>query len=326
VASTEPIRIAIVGTGNIAGTHARAIAEASEAEADGGQPAAPPATLIAAMDTDASRLDPFCIEFGVPDGYRNLADLLARARPDLVHVCTPPAAHYAAALACLHAGASVLVEKPPVISLRELDGLAAAQGPDIRGTSGAPWFATVFQHRFGSGQRRLKALAASGVLGRPLVAVCHTTWFRDQAYFDVPWRGNWDTEGGGPTMGHGIHQMDMLLDVLGDWAEVSALAIEGYLDLRAAVTEKGPQALADFYAAALALTGGHAADWRGRWGSGALAAAELTGAHIDEIGAGVPGHLAAAGLWRIGRPAGERSYGMCGRLTTYPAAAAVRVG
>lgn len=217
--SAEPIRIAIVGTGNIARTHARALAEASGAEAGGGQPAAPPATLIAATDTDASRLDPFCAEFGVPDGYRNLADLLTGARPDLVHVCTPPAAHYAAAVACLRAGASVLVEKPPVISLRELDGLAAAQGPQA-----APWFATVFQHRFGSGQRRLKALAASGVLGRPLVAVCHTTWFRDQAYFDVPWRGNWDTEGGGPTMGHGIHQMDMLLDVLGDWTEVSALA------------------------------------------------------------------------------------------------------
>src|SRR5215469_1629432 len=27
-----------------------------------------------------------------------------------------------------------------------------------------------------------------------------------------------------PTMGHGIHQMDMLLDVLGDWTEVSAIA------------------------------------------------------------------------------------------------------
>ena len=25
-------------------------------------------------------------------------------------------------------------------------------------------------------------------------------------------------------MGHGIHQMDMLLDVLGDWTEVSAIA------------------------------------------------------------------------------------------------------
>ena len=208
------IRIAIVGTGNIARSHARAIAEAG-----GGDSAAPSATLTAAMDVDASRLDPFCQEFGVPGGYRDLADMLAGARPDLVHICTPPAAHFAAALACLRAGASVLVEKPPVISLRELDGLTAAQG-----IQQAPWFATVFQHRFGSGQLRLKALQASGVLGRPLVAICHTTWFRDQEYFDVPWRGNWDTEGGGPTMGHGIHQMDMLLDVLGDWTEVSAIA------------------------------------------------------------------------------------------------------
>jgi Methane oxygenase PmoA/Oxidoreductase family, C-terminal alpha/beta domain len=97
-------------------------------------------------------------------------------------------------------------------------------GP-IRATSGeGPWFATVYQHRFGGAQGWLKTLVAAGTLGRPLVAVCHTTWFRDQAYFDVPWRGRWETEGGGPTMGHGIHQLDMLLDVLGDWAEVRAVA------------------------------------------------------------------------------------------------------
>jgi predicted dehydrogenase len=117
----------------------------------------------------------------------------------------------------------VLTEKPPTISLREFDELVAAER-SAAGREGPPWFATVFQHRFGDGQRRLKKLAAGGALGRPLIAVCHTTWFRDQAYFDVPWRGRWDTEGGGPTMGHGIHQMDMLLDVLGDWTEVSALA------------------------------------------------------------------------------------------------------
>ena len=38
--------------------------------------------------------------------------LLAEARPDVVHVCTPPAAHVAAALAALEAGAHVYVEKP----------------------------------------------------------------------------------------------------------------------------------------------------------------------------------------------------------------------
>jgi hypothetical protein len=57
-----------------------------------------------------------------------------------------------------------------------------------------------------------------------------------------------------------------------------------------------------------------------------LATAALTGVHLDEIGAGVTGHLTSAGLWRIGRPAGPRGYGMCGRLTAYPAAQAARIG
>jgi predicted dehydrogenase len=202
------VRVAIAGTGNIARVHARALGTL------------PAAKIIAACDTDAANLESFGADFGIAAIYREAGDLLARERPDLVHVCTPPSTHHGVALACLRAGASVLVEKPPAISLRELDELAAAQGP----AGGPPWLATVFQHRFGGGQRRLKALAApGGILGRPLVAICHTTWFRDQAYFDVPWRGRWETEGGGPTMGHGIHQMDMLLDVLGDWSEVSAV-------------------------------------------------------------------------------------------------------
>jgi predicted dehydrogenase len=215
-----PLRVAIVGTGNIARVHAKALAAVTSA----GGPA--DAALAAVMDVDESQLNSFGAEFGVRDTYRHLTDLLSQGRPDLVHLCTPPATHYPLALGCLRAGASVLVEKPPTISLREFDGLAAAQGRPTENSAagdGPPWFATVFQHRFGSGQRRLKALAASGVLGRPLLAICHTTWFRDQAYFDVPWRGRWDTEGGGPTMGHGIHQMDMLLDVLGEWTEVSAV-------------------------------------------------------------------------------------------------------
>lgn len=92
------------------------------------------------------------------------------------------------------------------------------------------------------------------------------------------------------------------------------------------MAESGPAALGDFYAAALRLAGGHAAQWRDRWRAGALAAAELTGVHLDEIAGRAAGHLTAAGLWRIERPAGERSYGMCGRLTTYPASRAERAG
>ncbi len=194
------MRIAIAGTGNIAEIHAEAL---------GGE-------LVAAADIDAGRLTAFGAKHPAAALYADLNTLLAEQHPDLVHLCTPPWLHHDQALTCLRAGVSVLAEKPPALSLRELDEITAAQ-------AGPPWFATVFQHRFGSGQRRLKALMANGTLGRPLVAICHTTWFRDQAYFDVGWRGRWDTEGGGPTMGHGIHQLDMLLDALGDWTSVSAL-------------------------------------------------------------------------------------------------------
>jgi predicted dehydrogenase len=206
----QPLRIAIVGTGSIARIHAAALT----ALAGDGQPV----ELAAAADLDEGRLAEFRGEHRIPAAYGDVGELLREVSPDLVHLCTPPSLHHAQALACLRAGVSVLVEKPPATSLRQLDELTAAQG------AAGPWLAGVFQHRFGSGQRTLKALAADGTLGRPLVAVCHTTWFRDQAYFDVPWRGRWDSEGGGPTMGHGIHQMDMLLDVLGDWAEVRAVA------------------------------------------------------------------------------------------------------
>nr|WP_231980012.1 Gfo/Idh/MocA family oxidoreductase [Tessaracoccus coleopterorum] len=65
-------------------------------------------------------------------------------------------------------------------------------------------------------------MTADGTLGRPLVAQCHTLWYRDPAYFAVPWRAKWATEGGGPTMSHGIHQLDMLLSILGEWTHVTA--------------------------------------------------------------------------------------------------------
>jgi predicted dehydrogenase len=218
--------VAIVGAGNIARTHARALeALSSETPSSGAlvSETLPTARVVAACDVDGGTLAGLAAEFAVPATYRTVGDLLAADHPDLVHVCTPPSTHHPITLACLRAGSSVLVEKPPVISLRELDELADAQARD-GGSERPPWLATVFQHRFGTSQRRLKALTRDpGILGRPLVAICHTTWFRDQAYFDVPWRGRWETEGGGPTMGHGIHQMDMLLDILGDWTEVCAI-------------------------------------------------------------------------------------------------------
>jgi predicted dehydrogenase len=202
-----PVTVAVVGTGSIAAVHMQAL------RALGDQ-----VTVIAATDADPVRLREFCARHEILAHYDSLPELLETTPPDLVHVCTPPGAHADQAVACLRAGCSVLVEKPPALSLSEMHAVAAAQGEH------GPFFAAVFQHRFGSGARRLKTLIDEGVLGRPLLAVCSTAWFRDQSYFDEPWRGRWDTEGGGPTMGHGIHQMDLLCYLLGDWSQVSAVA------------------------------------------------------------------------------------------------------
>jgi mannose-6-phosphate isomerase-like protein (cupin superfamily) len=107
----------------------------------------------------------------------------------------------------------------------------------------------------------------------------------------------------------------------------AALAIEGYLSLREQVADKGPSALDAFYASAVALRGGLIDDWRARWQQGALATAQQTAQHLYGVGSRDPSHLeSGASLWRIDSPGGERSYGMCGRLTTYEAATAKRVG
>jgi predicted dehydrogenase len=199
--------IALVGTGGIAEIHARDMATL------GGR-----ARLVAAVDVDRERLTAFGQRWGIQRLYGSIADLLAAERPDIVDLCTPPGLHTEQAVTCLGHDLTVLCEKPPALCLADLDEIAAAE------RSSRGHFATVFQHRFGSGARTLRALVGDPRVGTPTVAVCDTLWYRPDAYFEVPWRGRWDLEGGGPTMGHGIHQMDLLLSVLGDWSEVVAVA------------------------------------------------------------------------------------------------------
>jgi predicted dehydrogenase len=118
----------------------------------------------------------------------------------------------------LAAGVSVLSEKPPALSLAELDRIRRAE----EASSG--WFATVSQHRFGGRANWLRERTRDGALGETMTAVCNTLWYRPDEYFDVPWRGTWESEGGGPTMGHGIHQIDTMLSIVGPWREVTAVA------------------------------------------------------------------------------------------------------
>ncbi|MFD6425517.1 Gfo/Idh/MocA family protein [Streptomyces sp. NPDC060198] len=208
----RPVRVAIVGTGAVArvGHLPALLAIAAEQ----------PLEIVAAVDRDATAAEAFRAEAGIGAAYTDLTAMLAERRPDLVVLCTPPRFHREQTVAALRAGAWVWCEKPPCPSLADFDAIEAAEDPEC----GGPYAAIVFQHRFGSGADHVGRLLSSGALGRPLVAHCQTTWYRDRAYYAVPWRGRWDSEGGGPAMGHGIHQMDLLLDLLGPWEEIRAMA------------------------------------------------------------------------------------------------------
>ncbi|MFE6823811.1 Gfo/Idh/MocA family protein [Streptomyces sp. NPDC057690] len=230
------VRAAIVGIGAIGrGSHLPALQQlAAEGEAE----------VVAAVDIDATAVEAFCAESGVPHAYTDLERMLAEQRPDLVTICTPPTLHREQSVAALRAGAWVWCEKPPVPTLADYDAVQAEEG-----AAAGPYSSIVFQHRFGSGTRHVGRLLAEQALGRPLVAHCQTTWYRDTAYYAVPWRGRWQTEGGGPAMGHGIHQMDLLLDLLGPWSEVRAMAARLVHDVE---TEDVSTALVRFESGAMA--------------------------------------------------------------------------
>lgn len=201
------LRSAIIGTGGIAGAHAGAVGEQPD-----------DVRLVAVTDVVEGRAAAFQQGWDIPRRYSSVEAMLAAEPLDLVQICTPPGSHAGLAIRCLEAGVNVLCEKPPCLTLAEFDRITMAE------RSGGAYFAGVFQHRFGATAAAVKRAVDDRTLGRPLVAVCHTLWYRDDSYYEVDWRGRWETEGGGPTMGHGIHQIDLLGHLLGDWRSVSAIA------------------------------------------------------------------------------------------------------
>jgi predicted dehydrogenase len=204
-------RLAIIGTGNSVNNHLEAF-NAVRDRID----------VVAAVDLNEARVNEVAQANGIPNVYTDVGAMLAAEKPDLVSIVTPPVTHKDLAIQCLEAGAWVYCEKPLCASLAEFDSITEAEQRTGR------YVSTVFQWRFGSAGKHLKHLIHTEAFGRPLVALCNTLWYRTQDYYNVSWRGKWKTEVGGPTMGLGIHLMDMFLWLMGEWDEVRAMV--GTLD------------------------------------------------------------------------------------------------
>jgi predicted dehydrogenase len=198
----DRIRVAVVGLG-IGRMHVLAFAELRAHY-----------RVVAVCDVDADRAAEVAGWLTDVRAETDPAAIWAADDVDVVSICTPPVEHRAHVEAALRAGKDVIAEKPLVGSVRQVDELVALT--EETGHHVMP----IFQYRFGNGLQRLKALVDQGLAGRPYVTNIDLAWTRGADYFEVPWRGRWETELGGVLTTHAVHLLDMAVHVLGPPAAV----------------------------------------------------------------------------------------------------------
>ena len=201
----DPLGIAIVGCGMIANFHARAIADAAGADLIG----------VTSRRPEPSR--EFADKHGC-EAFESLDAALADPRVDAVSICTPSGAHLDPAVAAAAAGKHVVVEKPLEITPERCDRIiAACDDANVR-------LAVTFQSRFHRSARLIKQALDEGRFGTVTMGDAYVKWYRSQDYYDSgAWRGTWKLDGGGALMNQAIHSVDLLLWLMGDVAEVSAM-------------------------------------------------------------------------------------------------------
>jgi UDP-N-acetyl-2-amino-2-deoxyglucuronate dehydrogenase len=209
VVDKEPdmIHAAIIGMGGISRTHIETYCKFPHR-------CAVVALSDCYIEKAQQKKEEFQLDAAVYDDYRQILD---DPRIDLVSICTPPYTHAAIAIDCLNAGKHVICEKPMASSLAECDATIAAS--DANGKI----LAIVAQNRFRTPIQRLKAVLDSDLAGRVLHAQVDSFWRRGHCYYDLWWRGTWAKEGGGCTMNHAVHHIDMLQWMMGMPLEVRAV-------------------------------------------------------------------------------------------------------
>ena len=198
--------VAVVGAGNIAAAHIDAVGRL------------PNARVTGVASRTAARAEAVAARHGLR-AYDSVEAAARDPEVDVVAVCTPSGTHLDVALAAIEAGKHVVVEKPLEVTVDRARQLVAAA--DAAGVA----LSTIFMSRFGDANAFVKRAVAEGRLGGLVQGDAYVKWFRDQAYYDSgAWRGTKRLDGGGALMNQAIHQVDLLLWVMGPVAEVFAYA------------------------------------------------------------------------------------------------------
>jgi predicted dehydrogenase len=141
------LKVAIVGCGKIADAHALQLQRIKNCE------------IVGVCDRESLMARQLYERFPVRKYFTELTQLLSEAKPDVVHITTPPESHFSIAKLCLDWGSHVYVEKPFTIyehEARKLIELANEKGRKI--TAG-------HDDQFSHVARRMRRLVQSGYLG-----------------------------------------------------------------------------------------------------------------------------------------------------------------
>jgi UDP-N-acetyl-2-amino-2-deoxyglucuronate dehydrogenase len=212
----ERVKTALVGCGKVGQIHARALATLAESD------------LVGVCDVDAARASAFAAQFGGRP-YSDVGEMLGGSGAQAVVIGTPHPLHAGPAILAAQAGVHVLVEKPMAASLADCDAmLDMARRHAVR-------LGVISQRRWYEPVLRMKAAIDADRVGRPVLGTFVMYSWRDPSYYQSdPWRGRWDTEGGGVLVNQSPHMLDLLTwlmddevaEVSGYWANLNHPSVE----------------------------------------------------------------------------------------------------
>jgi len=141
------VKAAVIGTGEISAEHLKFLADGRTAE------------LVGVCDLSRAAASYAAKTFGAKQAYTDYRQMLDKAKPDVVHVLTPPQTHVALTTDCLDAGAHVICEKPVTLGHDQFTQLwAHAQSKDRK-------LIEDHNYRFNRPVLAIEKLIEQGVLG-----------------------------------------------------------------------------------------------------------------------------------------------------------------
>ena len=141
------LRVAIIGCGKIADSHASQIGRIKGCE------------IVGVYDREPLMAQQLAKRFPIKKAFSSLTQLLDEARPDVVHITTPPQGHFDLAKTCLEYGCHVYVEKPFTVWADEAEKLIAiAKERQLKLTVG-------HDDQFSHVSRRMRSIVRNGFLG-----------------------------------------------------------------------------------------------------------------------------------------------------------------